>query len=436
MRVRRVRPVFLFALAVVVVASCRDGAGPTGTLTGHFALAPSFASAAAGIVDIAQVRVRLFRADESLALDETVTVPAGADSLALELTVTLNEPNEVFQMVLDFITAAGDTVFRAGPVEVTASSASTEPVPVEVDAVYVGAGANAASVVITTPPGAVQPGQTVRLSAEARDDQDQPIPGTPIEWISLDLARATVPDAAVGDVVGGMERGVARVVARLLTGQADTVDVFVLVPLANSVTDPTGDTFETTASDGLVVPDIVQLGAEVENTDLVIQIDFAQPMVSNLTGGDNVVVGFVDIDVDQDSMTGYPSQVDGFRPDTGSTGTGVEYYVSLFVVDSLGQVPVFDYMGEMIPDSITPVFSGTTLIMRVPLAALGGDDGSVNIATVLGTIPEPTDIAPNYGHLASGTSGGVSPQTAVRRGAPVAARARGWPSRAKRGNRP
>ena len=227
MRAKRVRPVFLFALAAVVMMSCRDAAGP-GAI-GHFALAPSFASAAAGIVEIAQVRVRLFRADESLALDETVTVPAGADSLALELTVTLNEPNEVFQMFLDFITPppASDTAFRAGPVTVTASSTSTEPVPVEVDAVYVGVGANAASVVITTKGATVQSGQTVQLSAEALDGQGQPIPGTPIAWSSLDPTRATVPDPAVGLVLGGTEGGFARIVATLLTGPADTADVFV-----------------------------------------------------------------------------------------------------------------------------------------------------------------------------------------------------------------
>lgn len=227
MRAKRVRPVFLFALAAVVMVSCRDAAGP-GAI-GHFALAPRFASAAAGIVEIAQVRVRLFRADESLALDETVTVPAGADSLALELTVTLNEPDEVFQMFLDFITPppASDTAFRAGPVAVTASSTSTEPVPVEVDAVYVGVGANAASVVITTKGATVQSGQTVQLSADALDDQGQPIPGTPIAWSSLDPTRATVPDPAVGLVLGGTEGGFARIVATLLTGPADTADVFV-----------------------------------------------------------------------------------------------------------------------------------------------------------------------------------------------------------------
>jgi Tol biopolymer transport system component len=264
MRARRVRPVFLFALAAVAMMSCRDAAGPIGT--GHFALVPSFTSAAAGIVEIARVRVRLFRLDETLALDETVTVPAGADSLALELTVTLHEPNEVFQMFLDFITPAGDTAFRAGPVEVTASSTSTEPVPIEVNAVYVGVGANAASVVITSTGAKLIPTQATQLSAEARDDQNQPIPGTPIAWASLDPARATVPDPAVGAIVGGTTPGPVLITATLLTGPADTVSVDV-EPAPQLLVKRGGDGQRAPAGSELPLPLIV----EVIGSDLPIE---------------------------------------------------------------------------------------------------------------------------------------------------------------------
>jgi hypothetical protein len=174
------------------------------------------------------VAVSLKNADASVALDTTVTVPDGADSLALELTVLLNQPNEVFQMFLDFITPAGDTAFRAGPVDVTASSTSTEPVPIEVDAVYVGVGANADTVVITTLPDTkLVPTQATQLVAEARDAAGQPIPGTPIAWASLDVARATFPDPASGSVVGGSTSGPVLVTATLLTGPADTVSLTV-----------------------------------------------------------------------------------------------------------------------------------------------------------------------------------------------------------------
>ncbi|UCF41520.1 MAG: hypothetical protein JSW43_04105, partial [Gemmatimonadota bacterium] len=267
MRTTRVRPVFLFALAAMLMVSCRDAVGPAGIA--RFALAPSFTSAAAGIVTIAQVRVRLYRADESLALDTTVTVPTGADSLALELTVTLNEPSEVFQMYLDFIAPppARDTVFRAGPVAVTASSTTTEPVPVEVDAVYVGVGANAASVVITTPPGTkLLPGLPTAVTAEARDAGGQPIPGTPIAWASLDAARATVPDPAVGAIVGGTTPGPVSITATLLTGQADTVSVDVQ-PAPDLLVKLGGDGQTATAGSELPLPLVVQ----VLGTDLPIE---------------------------------------------------------------------------------------------------------------------------------------------------------------------
>jgi len=267
MRTTRVRPVFLFALAAVLMVSCRDAVGPAGIA--RLALAPSFTSAAAGIVTIAQVRVRLYRADESLALDTTVTVPTGADSLALELTVTLNEPSEVFQMYLDFIAPppARDTVFRAGPVAVTASSTTTEPVPVEVDAVYVGVGANAASVVITTPPGTkLLPGLPTAVTAEARDAGGQPIPGTPIAWASLDAARATVPDPAVGAIVGGTTPGPVSITATLLTGQADTVSLEAQ-PAPDLLVKLGGDGQTATAGSELPLPLVVQ----VLGTDLPIE---------------------------------------------------------------------------------------------------------------------------------------------------------------------
>ncbi len=289
MRAKRVRPVFCFALAAVIVWSCRDAAGPAAG-TGYFSLAPSFASAAAGIVEIGSVRVRLLRGDESVALDTTVTVPTGADSLELELTVRLNEPNEVFQMFLDFITPApaSVTVFRAGPVEVTPSAAGAEPVPIEVEAVYVGVGANAASVVITTARATVLPGQTTQLSAEARDAGGQPIAGTPIAWASLDPARATVPDPAEGAILGGTTPGPVSITATLLTGQADTISVDVQ-PAPELLVQVGGDGQTAPGGSELPLPLIV----EVIGADL--PIEGASVLFTTGDGGsfsaDSVVTG-------------------------------------------------------------------------------------------------------------------------------------------------
>jgi hypothetical protein len=38
------------------------------------------------------------------------------------------------------------------------------------------------------------------------------------------------------------------------------------------------------------------------------------------------------------------------------------------------------------------------LKVRIPLSLIGNPDGSVDFATVLGSVCQPTDIAPNLGH--------------------------------------
>ncbi len=48
---------------------------------------------------------------------------------------------------------------------------------------------------------------------------------------------------------------------------------------------------------------------------------------------------------------------------------------------------------------LTPVFTGKTVTMSLALSSLGPDDGNVNLAALLGTQNEATDVAPNTGHL-------------------------------------
>lgn len=172
------------------------------------------------------------------------------------------------------------------------------------------------------------------------------------------------------------------------------------------ITDPAGDEFSTDASAGLVPPDIVKLTAWPEAGNLRIEIEFVDNVVSEVTGGPNVVVGWVDIDSDQNPATGTMPLTDDFRPAGGSTGMGSDYVVQLFTLS--GNFDVFD-SAFMSVGTITPTFSGNTLSMAIPLSLLGGDDGFVNLATVVGTVPEPTDIAPdNQSLMLNLTSGAVA----------------------------
>jgi serralysin len=109
--------------------------------------------------------------------------------------------------------------------------------------------------------------------------------------------------------------------------------------------------------------------------------------------------GFLDLDTDQNPSTGVLGFTDTFGPPGTNTGLGMDFFVDLFSVSG-GMANVFDASGN--PTGSAPVeFKGTRMTVSIPLETLGGDDGKVDFATVLGTLCEPTDIAPNEGHLTS-----------------------------------
>lgn len=192
-------------------------------------MAPSFAAAAAA-VEVSQIRFLLNRTtDASLARDTTITVPPGADSVELVLTVPVLSSTEVFELRLELRDPQGNVVYRGGPVLVTPATSGTPPV-VQVPIRYVGVGANAAAVVIVPAAATVPAGGTVTLAGVALDSAQQPIPGTPVGWRSLDPGVATVPNPDSGRVLAGTTPGTARIEAALLTGQTDTALLTVRAP--------------------------------------------------------------------------------------------------------------------------------------------------------------------------------------------------------------
>ena len=187
--------------------------------------------AASGIVAFDRVRVLLHHSDGAVALDTVVAFGAGVDSVPLKLDVKLlpSAPasGEVLSLDLDYLDAAGDTVFKGGPVSVTAvpaSAGSTGQTPVTVPVTYTGPGASAVGVQISPRAGTAASGNTFAFKAFAVDATGAPVLNTPIVWSSLDTAAATVPAAASGTVLAvGNARTTARIVAQLLTGPSDQV---------------------------------------------------------------------------------------------------------------------------------------------------------------------------------------------------------------------
>ncbi|MEM9555962.1 MAG: hypothetical protein AAGC60_17025 [Acidobacteriota bacterium] len=169
------------------------------------------------------------------------------------------------------------------------------------------------------------------------------------------------------------------------------------------VVDPQDDTFGV----GPTQIDLLGLEAAVVGDELVITLDFASP--PSLPGsGDDALDGFIDLDVDQDGTTGDLPWTDFLRPASGpsalgDTGMGNEAYLDLFSYEAGiagATIELVDDINESVLGRVPVTFAGSTLEVNVPLALLG-DDGAVNVAAIIGTLDEATDLAPNDGSVAA-----------------------------------
>ncbi len=187
--------------------------------------------------------------------------------------------------------------------------------------------------------------------------------------------------------------------------------------LTVKATDPSGDTYGNLA----VQWDLTGLTLTRDTGGIDFAIDFTSSVQSPVSGDSDAVYGEIDFDTDQSITTGTTSFVDVFGP--GSTGMGVDYVLDLFDYTPDSLVPVLRYNANdstySTVYSFRPMFSGKRISGRIPRSALGNDDGFLNAAIVVGTLREPTDIAPNSGHL---KVGGTAPAPPVGRVAAEALR--------------
>ena len=163
-----------------------------------------------------------------------------------------------------------------------------------------------------------------------------------------------------------------------------------------SANDPSGDQF---GSDS-VQPDLVKLTVTRDTGGVDIALDLTVNAISLLTDTIHGVGGFIDLDTDQDSTTGAQTWTDLFRP-TGSTGMRDEFSIDFVIYATDSTVLVLDASNNVV-GYVRPVFSGHRVSFRVPRSLLGNDDGFMNVAVTVGNNYEPTDIAPNSGHVKVG----------------------------------
>lgn len=182
--------------------------------------------------------------------------------------------------------------------------------------------------------------------------------------------------------------------------------------LKATASDPTGDTFGT----GGTQLDIVELTGNVVGNSLVIGVTFAGPISAPDSGAANAVDGIIDLDTDQDGSTGAVPFVEVVTGNP-TTGMGDEFHVDFFGYSSIDSA--VDLVDDRPGGGVTrvPVTIGpNTVTVVIPLGDLGNDDGAVNLAAVMGTFVEPTDVAPNQGSLTTEGGDGGNPNTVLLAG--------------------
>jgi hypothetical protein len=275
--------------AVLALAGCPgDSTGPAHPQLARVALAPVFQTRSALLVSFNRVRVTL-RRSTGTALDTLVGFPSGADSVVLTLLVPISGNSETLTLDLMLINAAGDTVFRGGPVPVVATTGLIgRGTAVNVAVRYAGVGANAGGVRIATRTASVFFRDSVQLTASALDSSGAPIPGTPIVWRSLDPTLATVPVDSTGKVIAGSTRGAARIEASLLTGQADTAPVSVQ-PLAAALSLVSGGGQTGTVGTLLALPMVARVKAADSLPVRSVYVHFAATSGGGAPSADSVL---------------------------------------------------------------------------------------------------------------------------------------------------
>lgn len=159
----------------------------------------------------------------------------------------------------------------------------------------------------------------------------------------------------------------------------DTVGDLVLTPI---ISDPAGDAVGSV--------DIIAVHGGSDGSVLAqMALDFTGDTPMGEVGG------YVFLDVDQDPSTGLPAEAIFGLP---TQDVGMEYVVVLFSIHDpepvvyIVDVETFDAFAA--PASI----DGQRVTFDIPLETIGGDDGYINTAMVVGDFFQPTDWAPDEGH--------------------------------------
>lgn len=199
---------------------------------------PGVAEGAGSVVAFDRIRIRLVRrGDGAVAFDRTEPFGSALDSLRLDVQVTLSPgaPNsgEPLDLHLAYINVTNDTVFRGGPVTVTAVPVgrnTSPPPPAPIQLTYTGRGATAVSASIVPDTIAALAGAPFAFTAIARDAAQAVVDSAPFVFVSLDTTRARLTSVGAASGTAGPARGLAMIEVRLAAGSAPDTGYVRVIP--------------------------------------------------------------------------------------------------------------------------------------------------------------------------------------------------------------
>ncbi|HEU4990868.1 MAG TPA: hypothetical protein VFT41_13870, partial [Gemmatimonadaceae bacterium] len=162
--------------------------------------------------------------------DTTITVPAGADSVVLDLPIELSQTTETLNVQIEL--RHGSTVLYSGTQTVTATvGAAPSTSTTAVHVTYVGPGASVTQFAIAPRDTAILISGQVPFRATATDDHGAAVPGVEIHWEVKNSSLGAV-DQNTGIFSPSGATGSTYVVASLLNGLEDSAAVTVSAPPA------------------------------------------------------------------------------------------------------------------------------------------------------------------------------------------------------------
>jgi hypothetical protein len=164
-------------------------------------------------------------------------------------------------------------------------------------------------------------------------------------------------------------------------------------------TDPSEDTFGSQEFQY----DILSVDMFIDETEsyYIMHITFNNPVYAPDSGMSmEGLVGYLEIDADQDQQTGTEASVNMFAPMGETLSTmGVDYSIQFFEYDDMFHtLPIYETQMWTLMGYVNITYNETSCTLQIPLSALPDsegfdDDGNIDFGFVLGTIPEPTDVA-------------------------------------------